>query len=360
MAMASDHGEPVSAEEAASLFEDLVAIPALILAVSGGPDSTALLWLAARWRAARTSGPTLIAVTVDHGLRKEAGAEAKAVAKFACHLGIAHRTLRWTGKKPKTGLPQAARMARYRLLAEAARKAGAPAILTAHTLDDQAETVLIRMSRGSGLTGLAGMARVSPVPGRRDGAVRLIRPLLDIAKSRLIATLKAAKIPFADDPTNRDPRFTRARLRGLLPVLAGEGLDAPRLATLARRLARAEAALAQAAAEAFDRLAEEKSGRIAFDRSGFAGLSPEIALRLLGRAIDALGDEGPVELGKLEGLSGALATALADGQGRFRRTLAGAVVTLTATAIMVERAPPRRSRALTKRRASRRRGGKRR
>ena len=74
----------------------------------------------------------------------------------------------------------------------------------------------------------------------RDGAVRLIRPFLDIAKSRLIATLKAASIPFANDPTNRDPRFTRARLRGLMPVLAGEGLDVPRLATLARRLARAE------------------------------------------------------------------------------------------------------------------------
>ena len=87
--------------------------------------------------------------------------------------------------------------------------------------------------------------------------------------------MKAAKIPFADDPTNRDPRFTRARLRGLMPGLAGEGLDAPRLATLARRLARAEAALAQAAAEAFDRLAEQKSGRIAFDRAGFAGLPPK-------------------------------------------------------------------------------------
>ena len=125
--MASHHSEPVSDAEAASLLDDLVSLPALVLAVSGGPDSTALLWLAARWRASRTSGPRLIAVTVDHGLRKDAAGEAKAVAKLARKLGIAHRTLRWTGRKPKTGLPQAARMARYRLLAEAARKAGAAA-----------------------------------------------------------------------------------------------------------------------------------------------------------------------------------------------------------------------------------------
>ncbi len=260
---------------------------------------------------------------------------------LARQLGIAHRTLRWTGTKPKTGLPQAARAARYRLLAQAARKAGASAILTAHTLDDQAETVLIRMSRGSGLTGLAAMKRISVIPGRersertgirgrhrakfwipvrdlsaapRNDELSLIRPFLDIPKARLIATLTAAKVPFADDPTNRDPRFTRARLRGLMPRLAEEGLDAPRLALLARRLGRAEAALAAQAGRAFAQLAVKpaRTGEIVFDRAGFAALSPEIALRLLGRAIDAVGDEGPVELGKLEALNAALTAALHD------------------------------------------------
>ncbi|MGN6572250.1 MAG: tRNA lysidine(34) synthetase TilS [Pseudolabrys sp.] len=349
--MASHDSEPVADAEAASLFADLSSLPAIVLAVSGGPDSTALLWLAARWRGSRKSGPTLIAVTVDHGLRKDGAAEAKAVAKLARKLGVTHRTLRWTGTKPKTGLPQAARIARYRLLADAARKAGATAILTAHTLDDQAETVLIRMSRGSGLTGLAAMARMAPVPGGANNAAQLVRPLLGVPKARLIATLKAAKVAFADDPTNRDPRFTRARLRGLMPRLAEEGLDAARLAALARRLARAETALAKAAAAAFDRLGTAEQGRIAFDRSGFDHLAPEIALRLVGSAIGGIGDEGPVELGKLEALFGALGPALADPKGRFRRTLAGAVVSLTPSAVTVERAPPRRSRALTKRRA---------
>ena len=389
--MVSHDSAPVSADEAASLFEDLASLPAVVLAVSGGPDSTALMWLAARWRAALTRGPALLAVTVDHGLRPESAVEARAVAMLARRLGIAHRTLRWTGTKPKTGLPQAARAARYRLLAQAARKAGALAILTAHTLDDQAETVLIRMSRGSGLTGLAAMKRISVIPGRersertrnpevgtepnsgfrvrglsaapRNDELSLIRPFLDIPKARLIATLTAAKVPFADDPTNRDPRFTRARLRGLMPRLTEEGLDAPRLALLARRLGRAEAALAAQAGRAFAQLAVKpaRTGEIVFDRAGFAALLPEIALRLIGRAIDAVGDEGPVELGKLEALNAALTAALHDGaQARFRRSLAGAVVSLTPRAVAVERAPPRRSRTLTKRPARPERGGKRR
>jgi len=381
--MTSHDNAPVSDAEADTLFADLKDAPALVLAVSGGPDSTALLWLAARWRAGPNKGPALLAVTVDHGLRQESAGEAREVAKLARRLGIAHRTLRWRGAKPRTGLPQAARMARYRLLAEAARKAGAPAILTAHTRDDQAETVLIRMSRGSGLTGLAGMSRTSELPtgakesqesshpaslrsadlspeGRggaetaaRASRIALIRPFLGIPKSRLMATLKAASIPFADDPTNRDPRFTRARMRTLMPQLAEEGLDARRLALLAGRLARAEAALAAVAAYASQELAAKpgKSGQIAFDRPGFAVLPAEIALRLLGEAIDRVGDEGPVELGKLEALVAALALACGDPAARFRRSLAGALVTLTPHAIAVDRAPARRSRALTKRRA---------
>lgn len=350
----------VSAAEAASLFEDCASFPALVLAVSGGPDSTALMVLAARWCKTRRKAPALVAVTVDHALRKESAAEARAVAKLARQLGIAHRTVRWTGAKPKTGLPQAARAARYRLLVEAARKAGAPAVLTAHTLDDQAETVLIRMSRGSGLTGLTAMKRISVIPGRerseraRNEGVSLIRPFLAIPKVRLIATLKAAKVPFAQDPTNRDPRFTRARLRGLMPVLAAEGLDAARLALLARRLARAEAALAAAAERAFDDLRAKlaENGALVFDRTGFFALSGEIAQRVLGRAIDAAGDEGPVELGKLEALCAVLATTAADPKARFRRSLAGALVSLTPRAVTVERAPPRRRRTLTTRERS--------
>ena len=159
---------PISAAELKTLFSDLDRLPALLLAVSGGPDSTALMVLAARWRDALKVKPELIAVTVDHGLRAEAKREAAAVARLARKLGIAHRTLRWTGAKPKTGLQQAARAARYRLLAGAARKANVAHILTAHTRDDQAETVLIRMSRGSGLAGLAAMTRISALPG--DGA----------------------------------------------------------------------------------------------------------------------------------------------------------------------------------------------
>jgi len=338
---------PVSASEAKTLFSGLDRLPALVLAVSGGPDSVALMWLAARWRQSLKAPPKLVAVTVDHALRKESKREAAAVARLARKLGIAHRTLAWRGVKPATGLQQAARAARYRLLGDAARAAGGAHVLTAHTLDDQAETVLIRMSRGSGITGLAGMSRFAILPG--DGQVRLVRPLLDIPKARLVATLRAAKIPFAEDPSNRDPRFARARLRGLMPALAHEGLNARRLALLARRLKRADLAIEAAAARAEENLAAQPSGpgSNSFDAGGLAQLPAEIALRLLGRAVAKVGDEGPVELSKLESLKTALDDAQNAGNARFRRSLAGALVTLAAGRIVVERAPPRRRRSLT-------------
>src|SRR5207302_3523373 len=236
--MPNDDNSPISAQEAKRLFADWGGVPAIVLAVSGGPDSLALMWLAARWRHALARGPRLIAVTVDHGLRPEAAAEARGVKRLARSLDLPHRTLRWTGPKPRTGLPAAARAARYRLLAQAARACGATHVLTAHTRDDQAETLLMRLLRGSGIAGLAAMARQS----KREGFL-LARPLLNVPKSRLIATLTKAKIKFADDPTNRDPTFTRARLRELLPALAAEGGDARALARLATRLARANAAI---------------------------------------------------------------------------------------------------------------------
>jgi len=329
---------PLSAKEVKSLFADLARAPALVLAVSGGPDSTALLMLAARWCAALKNGPQLLAVTVDHGLRAQSAAEANSVKRLARKLGVPHKTLRWTGRKPATGLQEAARAARYRLLAEAAKKTGAQHVVTAQHLDDQAETVMLRLARGSGLSGLCAMARESEIFG-----TTLVRPLLDLPKARLVATLLKARLSFADDSSNRDPRFTRARLRALMPALAKEGLSAPRLSKLAGRLRRADLAIEAmvwAAAQRLTSPAPPAPLALALDAGGFARLPDEVALRLLGRAVAAIGDEGPVELGKLEALYAALA-ANEGSSAVIRRTLAGAVVTYGADRLLIERAPPR-------------------
>lgn len=330
--------EPVAASELDRLFAAFAAHPRILVAVSGGPDSTALLVLAARWRAGRPQGPELFAATVDHGLRHASADEATAVAGLAATLGVPHQTLAWTGAKPARGLQEAAREARYALLCEAARAVGASAIALAHTCDDQAETVLFRMARGSGLSGLAGMRAEST----RAGLV-LLRPLLGLPKLRLMATLEAAGLPYVRDPTNLDIRFARPRLRALAPGLAEEGLDARRLARLAARLGRADAALEAATDGAAARLAIPggRDGQI-FDADGFAALPAEIALRLLGRAIGAAGTEGPVELAKLEALLERLACAIAGPAAPFRRTLAGAMVSIRGREVHVSSAPPRR------------------
>jgi tRNA(Ile)-lysidine synthase len=334
---------PVSPAEAAALFGDLATCDVLVLAVSGGPDSTALAMLVARWRAQLQDGPKLVAVTIDHGLRPESATEAKTVKRLAKALGIEHRIIAWKGKKPTTGLQKAARGARYGLLAAAARKLGARHVVTAHTLDDQAETILLRLSGGSGLAGLAGMSRLSPLPGARE--ITLVRPFLGLPKARLVATLAAAKVPYAHDPSNDDPRFTRARYRKVMPLLAAEGIDAGRLALLARRAARADAAIETAVAAALPLVSLTQwsnSGPIMIDRAKFSSLPPEVSLRLLGRALAAVGDEGPVELGKLERLFEAIAARDDAARGRLRRTLAGALVTVDRDRLVVQRAPARR------------------
>jgi tRNA(Ile)-lysidine synthase len=338
-----DDNSPISAQDAKRLFADWKAAPAIVLAVSGGPDSIALMWLAARWRKTLARGPELVAVTVDHGLRADAAREARDVKYLAGTLGLPHRTLRWKSEKPKTGLPAAARAARYRLLAQAARQSGATHILTAHTRDDQAETLLMRLLRGSGIGGLAAMARET----EREG-VRLARPLLRVPKSRLIATLNKAKIGFAEDPTNRDPNFTRPRLRALMPALAAEGGDTRNLARLAARLARANAAV-EILADGAERYLALREGNIrpsGFDAKAFAAMPEEIRLRLLQRAIDRFGHEGPAELGKVETLLSVLDRAVAQrgAKSRPRQTLAGALISLSNGRIIVQPAPPRRGR----------------
>lgn len=337
MSAAEPSGGAISRRELDALFQNFSDYPRILLAVSGGPDSTALLWLAARWRAARKNAPKLIAATVDHGLRPEAKQEAAQAGKLARKLKVPHHVLSWRGKKPKTGLPEAARAARYELLIALARKIGAEAIVTAHTRDDQAETMLHRIGRGSGVTGLTGIRRKS----ERDGVV-ILRPLLGLPKARLESLLRKEGISFAIDPTNSDAKFLRPRLRQLAPMLAKEGVDSARLALLAKRLARAEAAIEAAVSEALPRATLPSNGScVRYDARTLFALPEEISLRLLGRAVGHAGHEGPAELGKLEALHAALAESWRENMP-LRRTLAGALADLDQSQLTVEPAPFRK------------------
>lgn len=332
---------PVSPVEAGELFLGLTQERSLLAAVSGGPDSVALLGLLAEW--ARAPGrPLLHAATVDHGLRPEAAAEAAAVAALCARLGIAHAILRWEGEKPARGIQAAARHARYALLAGEAKRLGGAALVTAHTLDDQAETMLMRLAHGSGPSGLVGM-RARTV---KDG-VKLIRPLLGLPKARLIATARARGLPFASDPSNADQRFERVRWREIMPVLAEEGLTAERFGRMAERMARLDAAASQRAQAVFaavDLPREAGEDRLRLDFSALMAEPDEIVLRVVGRALDAVVTTGDRyrRLERLEDCVQALRAATKTGSA-MRRTLSGCMIRLGSDGVLLlEREPPRR------------------
>jgi tRNA(Ile)-lysidine synthase len=180
--------------------------PFLAVAVSGGPDSLALAILADRW--AREKGGAICALTVDHRLRPESGDEVRRLGAWLSARAIRHEVLVWTGEKPRTGIQEAARFARYRLLGGWCRDHACLHLLTGHHRDDQIETHLIRRRAHSGPDGLAGMSAI-----RELADCRLLRPLLGVAKDRLVACLEAERQPFISDPSNLDPAFERSRLR---------------------------------------------------------------------------------------------------------------------------------------------------
>ncbi|KPF68875.1 hypothetical protein IP88_11640 [alpha proteobacterium AAP81b] len=257
-----------------ALGRDLAADERLGIAVSGGPDSMALLWLAHAELPGR-----ILALTVDHRLRTESAAEAALVAGHCAALGIDHRTLVWEGDRPATGVAAAARAARYGLLAAACRDAGAGLLLTGHHADDQAETLLMRLARGAGVTGLGGMRAARRLA---DGVI-LVRPLLGVRRAELAAIVAAAGWPQVADPSNDDEGQLRIRARRLLA--SADWLPPDALATAAANLADAEAALAWAAERAW-------AGAAAVDGDGLwldaADLPGELRNRLVRRALAQL------------------------------------------------------------------------
>lgn len=296
------HAEAVSQEEAENLLVPLARFRRVALAVSGGPDSLALMHLAAKWRD-RHGRPALFVLTVDHGLRAGSRAEAEMVGRAAKAHNVSHAILTWKHGAVDARVQARARAARYDLMAAYCTAHDIQALVTAHHLDDQAETFLMRLKRGSGLDGLAAIPREGSWAG-----LTLLRPLLDIPKVRLAATADDAGLSYVTDPSNDDARFERGRMRGAVDALAGLGLTPEAIALSARRLRRARAALEAATDDFLSRHAETSAAGYAdIDLAALLSAAEEIALRALARLIFTVGGASePSRLAKLEALLAAL------------------------------------------------------
>ena len=329
---------PFAAAELEVLFAQLRQYSTIVLAVSGGADSVALMLLAARWRARTQPAGRFIVATVDHGLREQSAAEATWVAEQACAVGFEHIALQWADTKPPTGIQEAARVARYRLLAGLAQACLAAderaAVVTAHTQDDQAETLLMRLARGSGVDGLGAMQPVRPAMGG-DTACDLVRPLLHVRGARLREVLRSEGLSWLEDPSNDLDRFERVRIRKAAAQLAEIGLENEKIALSARRIARAR--------EALDRAVDDLQQQAGLDlhAGAFASFkaqpwlmaAEELRLRLVGRLTSAFGGQrSQLSLGSLEALVERMSALDFEGA-----TLGGAIIELVAGEFRVMR-----------------------
>ena len=250
------------------------------LALSGGGDSMALMVLASEW--ARTVGRELRAATVDHGLRDGSAAEAALAGAAARQLGLDHTVLAWEGWSGQGNLQDAARQARYRLLSDWATSHGLVAVLLGHTLDDQAETFLMRLARGSGVDGLSAMATL-----REEGGMLWARPLLTTRRADLRELLTARGTQWVEDPSNADLRFDRIKIREAMPALQKIGLWPERLAATADRLSLARDALQWLAADVAHRAARaEAAGYLQIAPDALVDAPQETRLRLLAAGLN--------------------------------------------------------------------------
>ena len=259
--------------------------PRLAVGVSGGADSLALTVLADAW--ARSRGGAVLAVTVDHCLRPESALEAAALGRQLSGLRIEHAVLRWQDAANGPDLQARARAARLALLAEHCRARGILHLLLAHTADDQAETVLMRFAKGSGPDGLSGIPAVAERPH-----LRILRPLLPIAKAQLVATCVARRLAWTSDPSNTDPRYARGRLRAARTALAAEGLTVDRLLDTAGRCGSTRGLLEQAVAEVLsDCVTLYPEGYAEIDRDRLDAVPAQLRLAAVSAVIRTVGGQ---------------------------------------------------------------------
>lgn len=268
-------------------FSELDGVNAVAVGVSGGADSMALLHALSIYAVSRGKSFKVLALTVDHALRKGSKAEAAQVAAWAKNWPqVTHKALVWKGRKPKTGIMEAARAARYALMESACKKAKIKVLALAHHADDQAETFFMRLAHGSGLDGLCGMRAITKYNRGPD----IYRPFLNLSHAGLVAYCRAHKIKWVEDPTNKNDVYTRARLR---KALAKEGLDSKRLAATMRRLASASAALDEISDMAAKNALKKSSPLVrVYDFKNLAAQPYEVFLRTLRQAVGAVGKAG--------------------------------------------------------------------
>ena len=281
-----------------AIFAPLAGFRRIGLAVSGGPDSLALMLLAADYAKAHSQQDRFVVYSVDHGLRPEAAAEVTFVIETARSFGLTARALTWEGAKPQSGIQQAARDARYALIAAAMADDGAEILLTAHHLADQAETVLMRLAHGSGIEGLRGMDYFAEIAG-----LAIVRPLLGVAPEDLKQVVAASGLTPVTDPSNADTDYERVRWRQMLPQLAALGLDARRLARLADRMRDADHALI-AMAVAVETSLDAATGSAAMGRAALVKAPRAVAIRVIGNLLRQVGGEKkPHDLAPVEALT---------------------------------------------------------
>lgn len=271
---------------------------ALAVGCSGGPDSMALTALLNAWSG--RSGATLTALIVNHGLRPEAGDEARRVAEWLRARDVMAEILEWSGEKPDRNIQAEARRIRYQLIGKWCQENDVPIVAVAHHLEDQSETFLLRLARGSGVDGLSSMPQATNLEGFES--VRLIRPLLSTSKTRLEKILDAEEWPFVRDPSNQDRSYARVRMRALTDTLAREGLDAERLAKTAIQMQRAREALESVTDKFLQAHAVlDPLGFVHLDMAPLRSYPREIVLRVMSRVIAIVsGAHYPVRLQKLE------------------------------------------------------------
>lgn len=267
---------------------------AIAVAVSGGGDSVALMHLLAAYARARKHKAPVV-LTVDHGLRKSSSKDAKQVAAWAKKAGLTAHVLSWHGAKPKSGVEAAAREARYRLMGDWLTRHKIATLYVGHTIDDQAETFLLRLARGSGLDGLAAMGPRAPWPVAGFSNLSVARPLLGLARGDLRAWLQARGQPWLDDPMNEDDAFDRVKIRRAGKALADLGLTVPRLAAAASHLARARVALESVTGAVLARATAKPPHRGHKDQTGLllapavlAAAPREVGLRALAAVLMAV------------------------------------------------------------------------